>query len=58
MPLRWSELTGRLRNDKYHLKNAPARMRRLGEDPMAEVLNLKPDLANSLEKLAAIMSSD
>ena len=26
-------------------------------NPMAEVLNLKPDLANSLEKLAAIMSS-
>jgi bifunctional non-homologous end joining protein LigD len=57
MPLRWSELTARLRNDKYHLKNAPARMRRLGEDPMARVLSLKPDLAASLEALAAIMPS-
>ncbi len=57
MPLRWSELTARLRNDRYHLKNAPARMRRLGEDPMAEVLSLKPDLAASLESLAAIMRS-
>ncbi|TDJ25589.1 MAG: DNA ligase D [Gammaproteobacteria bacterium] len=58
MPLRWSELTARLRNDKYHLKNAPARMRRLGEDPMAEVLSLKPDLAASLERLAAIMQAN
>jgi hypothetical protein len=46
-----------LRNDRYHLKNALARMRRLGEDPMAEVLSLKPDLAASLESLAAIMRS-
>lgn len=58
MPLRWSELTARLRNDRYHLKNAPARMRRLGEDPMADLLRLRPDLARSLERLASIMEPD
>jgi bifunctional non-homologous end joining protein LigD len=52
MPLRWSEVNGKLDPRKFTLETAPARMKRLGEDPLAKVLELRPDLAGALARLA------
>ncbi|MBI4541105.1 MAG: DNA ligase D [Gemmatimonadetes bacterium] len=52
-PLRWSEVTGRLSIRAHTLRTVPRRMKRLGVDPLAAVLELKPDLAAALERLAA-----
>ena len=54
MPLRWSELNGRLSNENYHITNAVRRLARLGEDPMKPLLADEPDLHRSLTRLAAI----
>jgi len=51
-PLRWSEVTKRLQPRAYTIQNLPARMRKLGEDPMAGVLDAKPDLVGALAGLA------
>jgi len=47
MPVKWSELTGRLKNSNYHLKNAVARLKRAG-DSMAPLLTTTPDLERAL----------
>jgi bifunctional non-homologous end joining protein LigD len=52
MPLRWTELNSKLSPARFHIKNAPARLKRLGEDPLAGVLELKPDLTGALARLA------
>jgi bifunctional non-homologous end joining protein LigD len=52
MPLRWSEVNGKLDPRKFTLGTAPARMKKLGEDPLAKVLELRPDLAGALARLA------
>jgi bifunctional non-homologous end joining protein LigD len=54
MPLKWSEVNGRLSNHNYHLRNALRRMKRLGNDPLAPVLTDQPDLERALQALAAI----
>ena len=54
MPLAWDELTSRLRNDRFNIKNAVKRMRGLKRDPWAEFLGQRADLARTLERLAAI----
>ncbi|MEJ2087550.1 MAG: DNA ligase, partial [Gammaproteobacteria bacterium] len=54
MPIRWSEINGRLNNDNYHITNAQRRMSRLDEDPLAGVLTDVPDLHSALTKLAAL----
>jgi len=51
MPLKWSEVTRKLDIAKFTIKNAPARMKKLGEDPLRPVLDLKPDLTAVLERL-------
>jgi bifunctional non-homologous end joining protein LigD len=51
-PLRWSEVTKRLHPRAFTIDDLPARMRRLGEDPMAGVLDSKPDLAAALGELS------
>ncbi|HUB05688.1 MAG TPA: DNA ligase D [Myxococcales bacterium] len=53
MPLRWREATARLDPKQFTLRNAPARMRKLKEDPMAPVLSLRPDLGRVLRALHA-----
>ncbi|HVN38857.1 MAG TPA: DNA ligase D [Myxococcota bacterium] len=55
MPLRWRDVTARLDPAQFHLRNAPARMRRLGGDPLAPVLRESPDLLVALERLARQM---
>ncbi len=52
MPLRWTELNAKLSPARFHIKNAATRLKRLKEDPMAAVLDCKPDLTSALERLA------
>jgi len=52
MPLRWSEVGPRLDPRRFTIRNAVARMRRLGADPLAPVLTEKPDLLGALARLA------
>jgi bifunctional non-homologous end joining protein LigD len=54
MPLRWEELTNRLSNENYHIRNAVKRMRTLGEDPWAGFLGERVDLARVLHALTQI----
>src|SRR5207248_11309456 len=51
VPLKWSEVNGKLDPAKFTLKSAPARMRRLKEDPLAPVLTEVPDLTAALSRL-------
>jgi bifunctional non-homologous end joining protein LigD len=52
MPLRWREVNARLSNERFTLRNALARMRRLGEDPGAGVLTARADLPRALALLS------
>jgi bifunctional non-homologous end joining protein LigD len=54
MPLRWSEVNARLNPQKFTIKTAPARMKKLGADPLLQVLELKPDLHAALARLERI----
>jgi DNA primase len=52
MPLRWREVNAKLDMRKYTIGTAVTRMKRLGEDPLRQVLELKqPDLGVVLERL-------
>ncbi len=53
MPLRWREVGPRLDVRRFHLRNAVARMQRLGQDPLCPVLEMVPDLAAALGRLEA-----
>jgi len=53
MPLEWREVTPKLDIRKFTIKNAPARMKKLKDDPLLPVLEEKPDLVSALERLAA-----
>ncbi len=55
MPLKWSEVNKGLANHKYHLGNAVARMKRLKEDPTANMLTDEPDLLAALANLSEIL---
>jgi bifunctional non-homologous end joining protein LigD len=52
MPLRWSEVNARLDPKRFTLRNAVARMQRLGEDPLQGVRDPAPDLSAALGRLA------
>ena len=54
MPLKWSEINGRLSNESFRIQNAIRRMKRLGDDPMANVLIDQPDLVRALSRLSEI----
>jgi bifunctional non-homologous end joining protein LigD len=51
MPLDWKEVTPKLDIAKFTIKTAPARMEKLGEDPLLPVLGEKPDLVAALAGL-------
>ena len=51
MPLKWNEVTPKLDIRKFTIENAPARMKKLDQDPVRPVLDLKPDLVHALEQL-------
>jgi bifunctional non-homologous end joining protein LigD len=52
MPLRWSEVNGKLDPRKFTLRTAPARMKKLRDDPLAPVLEMSPDLHGALARLS------
>ena len=52
-PLRWREVTPKLDIRKYTIKTVPRRFRRLAEDPLRPVLEVRPDLRAALAKLMA-----
>ena len=51
MPLKWSEVKKGLTIEKHSIKTAPKRMKRMKTDPLAPVLEEKPDLVGALERL-------
>jgi bifunctional non-homologous end joining protein LigD len=51
-PLHWDEVNPGLRIEDHTIANVPARMDRLGEDPMRPVLDVEPDLLAALERLS------
>lgn len=52
MPLRWSEVNARLDPRRFTLRNAVARMRRLGDDPLRQVLGPAPEFSAALGRLS------
>ena len=50
-PLHWKDIGARLDPKRYTIKSLPARMKRLGEDPVLPVLRLRPDLERALARL-------
>ena len=51
MPLDWSEVDGRLDPARFTIASVPRRLRRMGEDPMRPVLEMRPDLLAALSRL-------
>jgi bifunctional non-homologous end joining protein LigD len=54
MPLGWHEVHRGLSNERFTLRNAVRRMRRLRRDPLREVLTTRPDLERVLQALLAL----
>jgi bifunctional non-homologous end joining protein LigD len=52
-PLRWSEVTRHLDPAQLNIRTVPARLERLGKDPLHDVLALAPDLRRALVRLEA-----
>lgn len=51
-PLQWDEVTEELDIRSFTMATVPDRMRQLKQDPLREVLDLKPDLADALDRLS------
>jgi bifunctional non-homologous end joining protein LigD len=51
-PLRWTDVTKRLKIEDHTIESLPGRMKRLKEDPLRPVLELEPDLLGALERLS------
>jgi bifunctional non-homologous end joining protein LigD len=54
-PLAWPEVNPTLRIEDHTIANVPARMKRLGKDPLRAVLDLEPDLLAALERLTRLV---
>ncbi|MFW6084022.1 MAG: DNA ligase D [Gemmatimonadota bacterium] len=57
-PLRWREVTGTLRLDRFTIRSMPRRLARMKDDPLLDVLETAPDLHAALTGLAARMADD
>lgn len=58
MPLTWDEVDGSLDPRSFTIHSAIGRMEALGNDPVASVLEEKPDLGAVLAKLAEAMNGE
>jgi bifunctional non-homologous end joining protein LigD len=58
MPLVWDEVNDSLDPRAFTIRNAPERMEQLSTDPVLPVLDMKPDLAHVLERLAGLLSNN
>jgi bifunctional non-homologous end joining protein LigD len=56
-PLRWSEVNRRLDPARFTIRTVPARLQRLGADPLLPVLDARPDLVGALERLNARLAA-
>jgi len=54
MPLVWDEVDDSLDPKQFTIKTAIDRIKRMGNDPVAPVVDLKPDLTAILERLARL----
>lgn len=57
MPLKWSEVNGKLEIGNFTIKNAPKRITRMKKDPMRDVLTEKPDLPAVLDRLTELVEA-
>ncbi|HEY2028836.1 MAG TPA: DNA ligase D [Myxococcales bacterium] len=55
MPLKWSEVNAKLDPKNFTIKTAPARMKKLRDDPLAKVLSESPDIPAVLQKLGGLL---
>ncbi|MFO7587796.1 MAG: DNA ligase D [Gemmatimonadota bacterium] len=55
-PLRWREVNGKLRLDRFTIRSMPARLARMRDDPLLGVLDEAPDLPAALGRLAERLS--
>jgi len=53
MPITWTQVTKRLRNDRFTIRNAAKHMRSAKTDPWLNLLDCRVDLAVALERLTA-----
>src|SRR5205085_11625708 len=51
VPLKWSEVNGKLDAKKFTIRTIPGRMRKLRDDPLAGVLTGEPDLHGARARL-------
>jgi bifunctional non-homologous end joining protein LigD len=58
MPIEWDEVNAKLRNGNFTIANAKKRLEKLGHDPVAKVLELKPKLMGVLERLNKLIGED
>src|SRR5687768_9938676 len=58
MPLTWDEVDESLDPRAFTIKNGVERLEKLGSDPVAPVLEVKPDLARILDRLARVWAGN
>ncbi len=54
MALSWREINDRLHIDRHTINNAGRRLRVLACEPLIEILDLKPDISATLDRLASL----
>jgi bifunctional non-homologous end joining protein LigD len=57
MPLVWNEVDGSLDPRTFTIRTALDRMERSRADPVASVIDLKPDLTGALDQLARVLAT-